>query len=84
MATSYERVSIAVPPDQAKQFYKELERIKKELGASSTNEAIIKLIFMFRRLNFESEQYKHFLKDALAYEALWEKREGGDIDTEYL
>ena len=81
---NYERLSVAVPPDQAKKFYKELERIKKELGASSNNEAIIKLIFMFIRLNFESEQYKHFLKDALAYEALWEKKEGVGIDFEYL
>ena len=81
---AYERVSLAIPAERSNKFFEELEKVKKELGASSTNEAIIKLIFMFRRLNFESEQYKHFLKDALAYEALWEKKEGADIDTEYL
>jgi hypothetical protein len=46
---AYERVSLAIPAEQSEAFFQELEKVKKELGASSTNEALIKLFFMFKR-----------------------------------
>ena len=75
---AYERVSLAIPAEQSEAFFQELERIKENIGASSTNEALIKLVFSFERREFESQLYRRFMKDARAYETVWEQKKGRD------
>jgi hypothetical protein len=74
---AYERVSLAIPAEQSEAFFQELERIKENIGASSTNEALIKLVFTFERREFESQLYRKFIKDARIYETVWEQKKGG-------
>jgi hypothetical protein len=72
-----ERLSFVIDEDTDKEF----QRIMEHFGTENKNETFIKLIVSFKRLYFESQLYRRFIKDATAYEILWEQK--GDDENAF-
>ncbi|KYK33475.1 MAG: hypothetical protein AYK18_14925 [Theionarchaea archaeon DG-70] len=66
--STHQIFTIIVESGKQEEFERELEHIKGAYGASSVNEAIIKLIFDFRRLSWKAEHYDKIRDFALKFE----------------